>query len=103
AARGGAGHTVTMPEVPHGVFDAGLPGPNPCTGADIVSQNASGTVVNHVTFFPAGDEVWATFTETGKVTLTDSNDVTYTGHITAWGNFNMNKRNSINNFTLTLH
>jgi hypothetical protein len=49
------------------------------SGADIVSQNASGTVVNHLTFFPAGDEVWATFTETGKVTLTDSNGVTYTG------------------------
>ena len=103
AAPGGTGHTVTMTEVTHGVFDAGLDGPNPCSGADIVSDNASGTVVNHVTFFPAGDEVWATFTETGSVTLLDSNGVTYTGHVTAWGNFNMNEQNSNNSFTLTVH
>jgi hypothetical protein len=102
AAPGGTGHTVTMTEVTHGVFDAGLTGPNPCTGADIVSQDASGTVVNHVTFFPAGDEVWATFTQTGKISLVDSNDVTYAGHLTAWGNFNMNERNSNNTFTLTV-
>src|SRR5258708_21831277 len=102
AAPGGTGHTVTMTEVTHGVFDAGLTGPNPCTGADIVSQDASGTVVNHVTFFPAGDEVWATFTVTGKVTLTDGNGVTYTGHLTVWGNFNMNEKNANNTFTLTV-
>jgi hypothetical protein len=102
AAPGGTGHTVTMTEVTHGVFDAGLTGPNPCTGADIVSVNASGTVVNHVTFFPAGDEVWATFTETGKITVLDSNNVTYTGHLTVWGNFNMNEKNSNNTFTLTI-
>lgn len=102
AAPGGPGHTVTMTEVTHGVFDAGLEGPNPCTGADIVSVNASGTVVNHVTFFPAGDEVWATFTETGKITVLDSNNVTYTGHLTVWGNFNMNEKNANNTFTLTI-
>jgi hypothetical protein len=54
------------------------------------------------TFFPAGDEVWATFTETGKITLADSNGVTYTGHLTLWGNFNLNERNSNNTFTLTV-
>jgi hypothetical protein len=102
AAPGGPGHTVTMTEVTHGVFDAGLTGPNPCTGADIVFQDASGTVVNHVTFFPAGDEAWGTFTETGKVTLTDSNGVTYTGHLTLWGNFNVNEKNANNTFTLTV-
>jgi hypothetical protein len=102
AAPGGTGHTVTMTEITHGVFDAGLEGPNPCSGADIVSVDASGTVVNHVTFFPAGDEVWATFTETGKVTLLDSNGVTYTGHLTLWGNFNLNEKNSNNTFTLTI-
>jgi hypothetical protein len=59
AAPGATGHTVTMTEVTHGVFDAGLSGPNPCTGASIVSVDASGTVLNHVTFFPAGDEVSA--------------------------------------------
>jgi hypothetical protein len=102
AAPGGTGHTVTMTEVTHGVFDPGLTGPNPCTGASIVSAAASGTVVNHVTYFPAGDEVWATFTETGKVTLLDSNNVTYTGHLTVWGNFNMNEQNANDTFTLTV-
>jgi hypothetical protein len=102
AAPGGTGHTVTMTEITHGVFDAGLSGPNPCSGADIVSVDASGNVVNHVTFFPAGDEVWATFTETGKITLLDSNGVTNTGHLTVWGNFNMNEQNSNNTFTLTV-
>jgi len=103
AAPGGTGHTVTMTEITHGVFDPGLDGPNPCSGADIVATDASGTVVNHVTFFPTGDEVWATFTETGKVTLLDSNNVTYTGHVTAWGGFNMNEQNTNNSFTLTVH
>jgi len=102
ASPGGTGHTVTMTEVTHGVFDAGLTGPNPCTGASIVSVNASGNVVSHVTFFPASDEVWATFTETGKITVLDSNKVTYTGHLTVWGNFNMNEQNSNNTFTLTI-
>jgi hypothetical protein len=34
----------------------------------------------------------ATFTETGKITLLDSNGATYTGHLTVWGNFNLNGR-----------
>jgi hypothetical protein len=102
AAPGGTGHTVTMTEVTHGSFDPELSSPNPCSGADILSADASGTVVNHVTFFPAGDEVWATFTETGKVTVADSAGVTYTGRLTAWGNFNMNEQNSNNSFTLSI-
>ena len=102
AAPGGTGHTVTMTQITHGVFDVGLQGPSPCGGADIVSAATSGTVVNHVTFFPAGDEVWATFTETGKVTLGESNGVTYTGHISVWGNFNLNQSNSNNTFTFTI-
>jgi hypothetical protein len=102
AAPGGTGHTVTMTEVTHGVFDPGLTGPNPCSGADIISQNGDGTVVNHVTYFPAGDEVWATFTETGKLALADSNGVTYTGHLTMWGNFIMNQQNANNTSTFTI-
>ena len=27
----------------------------------------------------------------------------YTGHATAWGNFNTNRQNSNNSFTLTIH
>ena len=28
--------------------------------------------------------------------------MTYTGHLTLWGNFNMNEKNSNNSFTLTI-
>jgi hypothetical protein len=102
AATGGTGHTQTMTEITHGVFDPGLTGPNPCTGADILSENASGTMVNHVTFFPASDKVWSTFTETGKITLVDSADVTYSGRSTAWGNYNLNEQNTNSSFTFSL-
>ena len=102
AAPGGTRHTVTETEHIHGTFDPELNDPNPCSDAAVVSADAFGNVVDHVTFFPGGDEVWETFTETGKVTLTDSNGVTYTGRITAWGNFNQNNQNTNNSFTLTL-
>ncbi|MEP6852520.1 MAG: hypothetical protein ABJA87_07680 [bacterium] len=99
AAAGGTGHTVTMTEHQHGTFtqpDA----TNPCTGAPGVAT-FDGNSVEHVTFFPAGDEVWATFTETGKVTVT-WDGVTYTGHVTVWGNFNLNEKNSNTTFTLSI-
>jgi ABC-type oligopeptide transport system substrate-binding subunit len=99
AAAGGTGHTISMTEHQHGTFtDDGAT--NPCTGAPGVATFV-GNSVDHVTFFPAGDEVWATFTETGKVTVT-WDGVTYTGHATAWGNFNMNEKNSNSTFTLNL-
>jgi hypothetical protein len=99
AAAGGTGHTVSMTEHQHGTFtDDGAT--NPCTGAPGVATFV-GNSVDHVTFFPAGDEVWFTFTETGKVTVT-WDGVTYTGHATAWGNFNMNEKNSNSTFTLTV-
>jgi hypothetical protein len=98
-AAGGTGHTVTMTDHQHGTFtDDGAT--NPCTGAPGVATFV-GNSVEHVTFFPAGDEVWFTFTETGKVTVT-WDGVTYTGHATAWGNFNMNEKNSNETFTLTI-
>jgi len=103
AAPGGTGHTVTETNHIHGEFDPGFEDPNPCTGAAVVSASADGNVVDHVTFFPGGDEVWATFTETGKVTVLDSNGVTFTGRITAWGNFNLNEQNTNSTFTLTLN
>jgi hypothetical protein len=102
AAPGGTGHTVTITEHIHGTFDPGFDEPNPCTGAAVVSAEATGNVVMHETFFPTGDEVWATFTETGKVTVVDSNNVTFTGHFTVWGNFNLNEKNTNNTFTLTI-
>jgi hypothetical protein len=99
AAPGGTGHTVTMTEHQHGTFtDEGAT--NPCTGAPGVAT-FDGNSVQHVTFFPDGDEVWFTFTETGKVTVT-WDGVTYSGHATAWGNFNMNEKNQNATFTLTI-
>jgi hypothetical protein len=99
AAAGGTGHTVTMTEHQHGTFTDDQ-ATNPCTGSPGVAT-FDGNSVEHVTFFPGGDEVWATFTETGKVTVT-WDGVTYTGHATAWGNFNVNEKNSNTTFTLTI-
>lgn len=99
AAPGGTGHTVTLTQTQHGTFtDPGAT--NPCTGAPGVAT-FDGNAVEHVTFFPAGDEVWATFTETGKVMVT-WDGVIYSGHATAWGNFNMNEQNANSTFTLNI-
>jgi hypothetical protein len=96
--------TVTETENIHGAFTAPEFDVNPCTGAAITSFEADGNVVAHVTYFLEDGEPtegWATFTETGKVTLTDTNDATYTGHFTVWGNFNLNERNTNNTVTHT--
>ncbi len=98
-ASGNPGHTVSMTENVHGTFSEPN-ATNPCTGAPGVAE-FTGNAVMHVTFFPAGDEVWATFTETGKVTVV-WDGVTFTGHATAWGNFNMNEQNANSEFTLTI-
>jgi hypothetical protein len=102
AAPGGTGHTVTITENVHGMFDPGFDQPNPCTGAAVVSADAVGNAVVHQTSFPAGLEVSATFTETGKVTVVDSNNVTLTGHFSEHGNFHLNERNINNTFTFTM-
>jgi hypothetical protein len=99
AAAGGTGHTVTITEHQHGTFQDDQ-ATNPCTGAPGVAT-FDGNAVEHVTFFPGGDEVWATFTETGKVTVT-WDGVTYSGHATAWGNFNLNEQNTNATFTLSI-
>jgi hypothetical protein len=105
ATASAANHiTVTETDHIHGAFTEPEFDVNPCTGAAITSFDADGNVVAHVTYFLKDGEpteVWATFTETGKLTLTDANNVTYTGHFTAWGNFNLNERNTNNTFTLT--
>lgn len=50
------------------------------------------------------EEAEAPITETGKVVATDDGTaVTYSGHATAWGNFNMNERNQNSAFILTIH
>jgi len=102
AAPGGTGHTVSQTEVTHGTFDPEIDGPNPCSGADIVSSDATGTTVLHQTYFPSSDEYWVTGTDAGKVTIVDSNGVTYTGQFTTWFGSNWNARNQNNTFTLTV-
>jgi hypothetical protein len=97
AATGGTGHTVTSTENFHGTQS--FQDINPCTG-DLLNINTTSNIVEHVTYFPAGDEVWATFTEEDKVNATDpATGVAYTGHATFWGNFNLNERNSNSTFT----
>ena len=98
AAPGGTGHTVTSTVHQHDVFtDAG---PNPCTG-NVITLTVDGNSVTHITFFPDGDELWFTFTETGKFTGIDG-DVTYTGHFTVWANQNVNEQNSNSTFTFSI-
>ncbi|MGI8870021.1 MAG: hypothetical protein ACR2F6_14530 [Mycobacteriales bacterium] len=100
------GKTVTETQTVHGVFSE-PEATNPCTG-DTFNGGAgiqfTGNLVNHVTYFTNSDEIWATFTETGAIAGTDDGTgVAYTGHATAWGNFNMNERNQNSEFTLTIH
>jgi len=99
AAAGGTGHTVTITQHQHGEFTE--PNAfNPCNGHQI-TLSVDGNAVQHITFFPGSDEVWMTFTETGKFSGIDG-DVTYTGHFTIWANFNMNERNSNATFTFSV-
>jgi hypothetical protein len=99
AAAGGNGHTVTETVHQHGTWtedgDTDF-----CTGAEI-SPIITGNEVEHVTFFPGGDEVWGTFTEEGTATA-QVGDLVYSGRITVWGNFNVNERNANNTFTATV-
>jgi hypothetical protein len=99
------GKTVTETDNVHGNFYEPN-ATNPCNGDTFNSGQGAlftGNLVNHVTYFTNSDEVWSTFTETGKVAATDDvTGVTYTGHATAWGNFNMNEQNQNSAFTLTI-
>jgi hypothetical protein len=100
------GQTVTETDNMHGTFFEPN-ATNPCTNNTFNGGQGiqfTGNLVNHVTFFTASDELWATFTETGAISGTDDGTgVSYTGHATAWGNFNMNERNGNSEFTLTIH
>jgi hypothetical protein len=100
------GQTVTETDNMHGTFFEPN-ATNPCTNNTFNGGQGiqfTGNLVNHVTSFTASDELWATFTETGAISGTDDGTgVSYTGHATAWGNFNMNERNGNSEFTLTIH
>src|SRR5947207_7125531 len=57
AASGGTGHTVTSTDNFHGTMS--FQDFNPCTG-NLLNIDTTSNIVEHVTFFPAGDQVWAT-------------------------------------------
>jgi hypothetical protein len=108
-AYAGSGHTVTLTEHQHGTFVEPELNANPCTGDPLMTPGTpsvpgaefTGNAVFHVTYFPDGDEVWATFTETGSVAAVGASGATYRGHATVWGNFNLNERNSNESFTVS--
>lgn len=99
-ATADAGHTVTVTTVEHGTFVvAGAT--DFCTG-ELITPTVTGNSLFHVTFFPAGDEVWGTFTTEGTVSFVQpSTGLTFSGRVTVWGNFNVNERNSNSAFTAT--
>jgi hypothetical protein len=98
AAVGGTGHTVTSTDHLHGTWveqgDTDF-----CTG-ETVNPTITGNEVIHVTYFPGGNESWGTFTEAGTATFVQpSSGLTFSGHITVWGNFNVNNKNTNHTFT----
>lgn len=98
-ASADAGHTVTSTLIKHSTFTDNQ-ATSPCTGAVGVATVDLNSV-DHVTYFPASGEVWATFTLTAKVTAVWSG-VTYAGHATEWGNVNLNEKNMNTTFTFSL-
>jgi hypothetical protein len=97
ASAAGGSHTQTQTENFHGTMP--LVDVNPCTGNPLVGSVQSNSV-NHVTWFPGGDELWFTFTEEDKGKAVDTvTGVTFTGHDTVWGNENINNRNGNASFT----
>ncbi|MET3176630.1 UNVERIFIED_ORG: hypothetical protein ABIB52_004505 [Arthrobacter sp. UYCu721] len=94
------GHTVSITTVEHGTFTVS-DAADFCTGEPIV-PTITGNSLFHVTYFPAGDEVWGTFTVEGTASfLQPSTGLTFSGRITVWGNFNVNERNQNDTFTAT--
>jgi hypothetical protein len=115
ASASGGAHTQSFTETFHGTLTNELneqralehgeeyePPINPCTGKELQVVEET-NLVNHITFFPASDEVWATFTQTSRDTATEQGtSVTYSGHTTFWGNFNVNRQNETSTFTGTI-
>ena len=101
AAGAASGHTVTQTQASH--FTQAYPDTQPCNGHPVWFTTTSNSV-NHVTFFPGGDEAWGTFTEEDNIVATDLiNGVVYSGHSTFWGNFNINNKNTNDTFTGSVH
>ena len=77
-------------------------GANPCTG-DPFTGTQRENLVNHLTV--KDDEVWATFTEEAWVDVIDRPAsgplISYSGHYTVWGNYNLNQQNQTSTFTFS--
>lgn len=100
------GQTVTQTQTTHGSFYDPTT-TNPCNGDTFNGGQGllfTGTTLMHVTFFTNSDEGWGTFTQATSFQGTDDGTgVTYSGHATAWGNFNMNEKNQNSEFTQNIH
>lgn len=100
AAAAGGTHTQSYTDTFHGTQTT--TDYNPCSG-DVVDLSMTTNDVAHVTYFPASDESWFTFTEEDSFTATDEGTgVVYTGHATFWGGGNVNRQNSNSTFTSTI-
>ena len=101
AVAAGGQHTQTYTDNYHGTQT--LAEPNPCTGSVIVGTFDTNSVF-HVTYFVDSDETWLTSTEEDRFSGVDqSTGVAYTGHDTFWGNYNLNRQNSNDTFTGSIH
>jgi len=101
ASASSGSHTQSFTQTFHG--SQAFSNVNPCTGGALDGTQSS-NMIAHVTFFPAGDELWATFTEEDNFSAADERTgVTYAGHDTGWGNLNMNERNANQTFTFSAH
>lgn len=100
AAAAGGTHTQSITDNFHGTQT--LTDVNPCTG-NAIDLSMTSNIVEHITFFPASDEAWGTFTEEDNFTGVDEGTgVTYTGHSTFWGGFNVNEQNQTSTFTASI-
>jgi len=101
ASAAGGTHTQSLTQTFHG--SQPFSNVNPCSG-DVLDGTESSNMIAHETFFPAGDELWATFTEEDRFSAADAiTGVTYTGHDVDWDNFNMNQQNANATFTFSAH
>ncbi|WP_157557565.1 hypothetical protein [Intrasporangium oryzae] len=100
ALAAGGDHTVTMTEHQHGTWTE--QGDTDFCTNELITPTITGNSVFHETYFPAGDEVWGTFTTEGTGSfLQPSSGLTFSGRVTVWGNFNVNEKNSNDTFTAT--
>ncbi len=100
AAAGGNSHTVTQTDNFHGFQQT--TDTNPCTG-NTVDLSETSNIVNHMTYFPGGDEVWGTFTEEDKVTAVDEEQAGLHGPLHSLGQLQRQRAHANDTFTLSIH